>query len=63
MVAAAGDDHFLTCWQGMQLLTVLLRPLQQRHVASAVCVILLRSVHLQQRWYNQVKSSQVNSFT
>ncbi len=46
MVAATGDDNLLPCRRCMQLLHVLLSPVQQGNVASPVCVVLLGSIHL-----------------
>ena len=46
MVTATGDDHLLSSWWFMQLLRVLLGPVQQGNVASPVCVVLLGSIHL-----------------
>ena len=46
VIAATSDDHFLSSWRCLQLLSVLLGPIQQGNVASPVCVVLLSSVHL-----------------
>ncbi len=53
MVAAAGDDHFLLGWRGVKLLSMLLGPIQQGNVASAICVVLLSCIHLNTHEYNE----------
>lgn len=46
MVVSAGDDNFLACWRGLQLLRMLLGPIQEGLVTSAIGVILLSGIHL-----------------